>query len=144
MNNEKKYTTKSSSANFTELELLRLVAKSWNHLDIKYIENVLADDFTYESQWVLTPISDKKIYLNYLKKKFDTIKKSIDGYKVVAELAIHPSYDNRTIIVLSQYLKEGIRKSSLLVQIHEDKIQSINICFIPNPEMALLSGEIPT
>lgn len=42
---------------YQETETLRLLAKSWNNLDTRHIEEVLSENFIYESQWVLMPIN---------------------------------------------------------------------------------------
>ena len=59
-----------------EIQNLKLVAKSWNNLDVSFIEAILTDDFTYESQWVLMPITGKESFLNYLNLKFQAIKEA--------------------------------------------------------------------
>lgn len=37
---------------YLEIEYLRKLARSWNNLETSFIENELAADFIYESQWV--------------------------------------------------------------------------------------------
>ena len=60
--------------NNQETENLKQLARSWNNLDISYIEKELADDLVYESQWVLIPIKGKEKFLFYLHSKFNAIK----------------------------------------------------------------------
>lgn len=62
---------------------------------------------------------------------------------VTAEIALHPSMQNRPCIVLTQITSEGIRQVSLLIKIEDRKIKRIDICFIPDPTEAELTGEFP-
>lgn len=128
-----------------ELECLRKLAKSWNNLDTGYIEAELANDFIYESQWVLTPIEGKRGFLSYLHSKFSAIKNAMQTQimTVTAELGLIPSMQNRPCIVLTQITSEGTRQVSVLIGIRKDKIKRIDVCFIPDPSEAELTGEIP-
>lgn len=130
---------------YQEKEFLSQLAKSWNNLDISFIERELADDFIYESQWVLTPIEGKREFLSYLHSKFTAIKTAMElqTMTVTAEIALHPSMQNRPCIVLTQITSEGIRQVSVLVNIQENKIKRIDVCFIPDPTEAVLTGEFP-
>lgn len=58
-----------------ETELLIEYAKAWNHLNADFLEPILADDFTYESQWVFAAMHGKAKYLEYIRGKFETIRK---------------------------------------------------------------------
>ena len=128
-----------------ETNTLRQSAKSWNNLDTSFIETELADDFIYESQWVLTPIEGKSEFLSYLHSKFTAIKKAMQSQTmtVTAEIALHPAMQNRPCIVLTQITSEGIRQVSVLINIQERKIKRIDVCFIPDPTEAELTGEFP-
>lgn len=128
-----------------ETEFLRQLAKSWNNLDTSFIETVLANDFTYESQWVLTPIEGKKFFLSYLHSKFQAIKSAMqkEPMTITAELALHPAMQNKPCIVLTQITGEGIRQVSLLIKMEQKKIKRIDVCFVPAPTEAELTGEFP-
>jgi len=130
---------------YQETETLRQLAKSWNNLDTSFIEGELADDFIYESQWVLTPIEGKIEFLSYLHSKFTAIKTAMKSQTmtVTAEIALHPSMQNKPCIVLTQITSEGIRQVSVLIKIQERKIKRIDVCFIPDPTEAELTGEFP-
>lgn len=131
--------------NHQETEKLKQVAQSWNNLDTSFIEKELAEDFTYESQWVLTPIDCRKEFINFLRAKFHAIKSASRNriMNVSAELAFHPALDHEPIIVLTQITSEGIRQVSLLVKVESDKIKRIEVCYIPDPGEAELTGEFP-
>lgn len=128
-----------------EKECLIKLAKSWNNLNVCFIEDELTDNFTYESQWVLIPIKGKNEFLQYLQTKFNAIKTTIQNkfMSVTAELATHPDLNHRPIIVLTQITDEGMNQVSILINVENDKINRIDICFIPDPQEAELIGEIP-
>jgi len=130
---------------YQETENLKQLAKSWNNLDISFIEKELAENFTYESQWVLIPIEGKKEFLDYMQSKFQAIKSAMqqETMTVSAELALHPAIQNKPIIVLTQITGEGVRQVSLLIKIENEKIKRIDVCFIPDPTEAVLTGEFP-
>ena len=128
-----------------EIETLRQLAKSWNNLDTSFIESQLDHDVIYESQWVLTPIEGRSAFLTYLESKFAAIKTAmqLQAMTVMAEIALHPSLQNRPCIVLTQSTAEGIRQVVVLVKIEANKIKRIDVCFIPDPKEAELTGEFP-
>lgn len=131
--------------NEQETEVLRQLARSWNNLDVKYIERLLANNFIYESQWVLIPIKGKSLFLSYLNLKFLAIRSVMQNEQIsiTAELAFHPSLKNKPCIILTQKNVNGIVKVLLRIKIKQEKIRRINVCFNPNPEEAILSGEFP-
>lgn len=130
---------------FQEIEILKKLAKSWNNLDVSFIENELADDFIYESQWIVIPIEGRIEFLAYLQSKFTAIKNTMqsDTMIVTAEIAVQPSLKNKPCIVLKQISTEGITQVSVLVEIRKCKIKHIGVCFIPDPAEAHLTGEFP-
>ena len=128
-----------------EKQLLTQVAKSWNNLDVSFIENLLADDFTYESQWVFSPIRGKDNFLPYLKSKFQAFATAIkdSGMQVYAELAIHPDLKGKDCIVLTQITGQEVISVLIVIELINDLISRIDICFIPDPNTAILSGIQP-
>lgn len=128
-----------------EIELLRYLAKSWNNLDVSFIEEILTDDFIYESQWVLNPLVGKQQFLSYLNAKFSAIKKvrNTQIMTVSAEMAFHKDISERPCLILSQITNEGFRQVSVLVESVGNKMKRIDVCFIPDPTDAILTGEIP-
>lgn len=69
----------------TKNEALRAYAAMMNTLDSTHIEEILADDFHYASQWVLSEIKSKQEYLDYIRPKLKAVKSS--GKRVWAEMA---------------------------------------------------------
>jgi hypothetical protein len=130
---------------YTESQLLVQLAKCWNNLDVSFIENHLADDITYESQWVFTPIKGKANFWPYLKSKFQAIKTAVQQGKmqVSAELAIHPSLPGKQCLVLTQTTSLEDVSVLIVIELLDDLISRIDICFIPEPDDAILSGIQP-
>jgi hypothetical protein len=128
-----------------ELENLRKLAQSWNNLNINQLLFITDDSIVYESQWVLFPIEGKEQFLNYLKTKFDSIKKEMhkEIISLYAEIAMLPKLENRQCIVLTQITINEIRKVTILIKNSDKKINRIDVCFVPRPDEAILSGEIP-
>lgn len=130
---------------YTETQLLVQFAKCWNNLDVSFIENHLAEDITYESQWVFTPIKGKANFLPYLKSKFQAIKTAVQQGKmqVSAELAIHPSLTSKDCLVLTQTTSQEDIVVLVVIELLHDLISRIDVCFIPDPDNAILSGIQP-
>lgn len=64
--------------------LTDILVDTWNELNVELLSPYLADDFQYNSVWVNTTMKGKDQYLDYLRKKFETIKKS--GDTLVADI----------------------------------------------------------
>ena len=121
-------------------------ARCWNNLDVTFISNILDENCIYESQWVLLPLNGRDIIIKYLEAKFLHIKATWGNETMVisAEIATHPNIDNSPMIVLTQITKELTRKVSILIQTNLNKITRIDICFLPDPLIANLTGNVPT
>jgi hypothetical protein len=130
---------------YTESQLLVQLAKCWNNLDVSFIQNHLANDITYESQWVFTPIQGKANFLPYLNSKFQAIKTAVQQgeMQVSAELAIHPSLTSKDCLVLTQTTSQEDVVVLVVIELLDDLISRIDVCFIPDPDNAILSGIQP-
>ena len=130
---------------YKESQLLVQLAKCWNNLDVSFIENHLAKDIIYESQWVFTPIQGKANFLPYLNSKFKAIRSAISNgdMNVAAELAVHPSLSGKECLVLSQTTIQEVVFVLIVIELRQDLIYRIDVCFIPDPEKAILSGIQP-
>ena len=130
---------------YKESQLLVQLAKCWNNLDVSFIENHLAKDIIYESQWVFTPIQGKANFLPYLNSKFKAIRSAISNgdMNVTAELAVHPSLPGKECLVLSQSTIQEVVLVLIVIELRQDLIYRIDVCFIPDPEKAILSGIQP-
>jgi len=139
-----------------ELQLLILVtalAKTYNNLDVSYIENLLDEHIIYESQQVLSPLKGRAAVLDYLQKKFITIK-GTPGAQLIAELGFMGSQDRAYIkaafvvegqpcLILSQGEKE--RKLAVaLVEGLQGKIARVELCTVaPHWSQVHGTGEYP-
>lgn len=126
-----------------DLYCFKNLASAWNQLDISLIKNNLAEDVTYISQWVFLPIVGKIQVLNYLDQKFNSIKlaKTQGIMYVTAEMATHPSLRTENCIILTQVTGEEVRQVLIEVHVKSHKISSIDICFLPNPEDAIVNDD---
>lgn len=118
-----------------EAELLIEYAKSWNKLDISYIENLLDEDLEYASQWVFETMYGKDAYLEYLEGKYNAIRNSSN--LPVAELGYYKvayGEENKACLVITQ----GNEKTAILVQTKNGKLSKINMVGIPLPKNAIL------
>lgn len=123
-----------------EQELLIEYAKSWNNLDISYIEELLHEDMQYTSQWVLETMYGRDRYLKYLEAKFNAIRNSINI--PTAELGFFKAaYGrvNRPCLVLTQ----GDKKVSIITEVKDEKFYRIDMVGVPAPESAVLLGIVP-
>lgn len=121
-----------------ELKLIVMLAKAYNKLNYKEIENVVSEDVVYESQNVLSALNGKTEVLEYLKGKFETIRKS--GNLVFAEIGFLgkqeilnvnnlSEYKGRPCIILSQGNKEA-KGALILVESDVNEIKRIDICTV--------------
>jgi hypothetical protein len=113
--------------------------KCWNNLDSSYIEKYLDKELEYNSQWVLNTIKGKENYLEYLNGKFKTLKESLE-LDLIADIGYFqkaPFSINRPCIILKQTLKEKTNLVSLIITSENDKIKTIDMCFIPDPNEAI-------
>ena len=70
----------------TEKEVLSIYAKMLHTLDQSEFELFLSEDFSYSSQKVLTDMNSKDEFIEYIRTKLETIKKSKSP--VFAEIGI--------------------------------------------------------
>ena len=130
----------------TEEDLIKELAKAWNNLNVSFIENLLIDDFSYASQWVLEEMKGKDNYINFISTKFQKISESIDqkGDKIIAEIGYcTQGFPNKPCIVLTQISGNEKRLVTSLIETDNGLIRRIDMCAIPAPETAKLTGLIP-
>ena len=56
--------------------LCNIIVSTWQKLDVDILSPYLSDDFKYNSAWVSDTIASKECYLDYLRGKFEAIRKS--------------------------------------------------------------------
>lgn len=136
-----------------KLELIRLLAKAYNNLDIKEIEEILSEEIIYESQNVLKPICGKNELKTYLSAKFELIKNTKNT--VFAEIGFLgeedrsnfndlSNYKGQPCIILSQGEKEN-KGALILIEAANNKILRIDICTIaPHWTLANRTNQYPS
>ena len=77
------------TSQITEMEALSIYARMLHNLDSSEFESFLSEDFSYSSQKVLTEMNSKDKFIEYIRPKLETIKKSKSS--VYAELGICPA-----------------------------------------------------
>lgn len=124
----------------TQSEALHAYAKMMNTLSVAPLEPLLADDFTYESQWVFSALESKKAFLDYIKPKLQAIKA---GTKAFAEMGmVHAYGEHQPCVVLAQNSRSNL-VGSVLARVVNNKLSRLDLCAVPRPESAERSGEYP-
>ena len=85
------------TSQITEMEALITYARMLHTLDLSEFESSLSEDFSYSSQKVLTDMNSKDEFIEYIRPKLKTIKKSKS-----------PVYDAE--IIKKQEQQEAIKK----------------------------------
>lgn len=124
----------------TTKDALIAYAKMMNTLDSSEFELLLADDFSFESQAVLTPLTGKKAFIDYIRPKLATVKNA--NATVYAELGELSAYGQTECVVLAQNDKNNIG-AVVYAKVKDGKIVRIDMCTVPNPKTAKRSGFYP-
>ena len=80
---------KEKTFELTEKEGLSIYARMMHTLDSSEFESFLSEDFSYSSQKVLTDMNSKNEFIEYIRPKLETIKKTNNS--VYAEFRRLPS-----------------------------------------------------
>lgn len=59
-----------------EKEFLEKLAEAYQTYDASVVEDYLAEDMHYASMWVFHEMTSKEEYINYLKGKLETMKRT--------------------------------------------------------------------
>lgn len=125
----------------TEDTALRAYAKMMNTLNINALEPLIADDFTYESQWVFGALESKQVFLDYMRSKLQTIQQA--NSTVYAERGIVAAYGKtQSCVILAQNDKANLI-ALVLAKTDSEFLKRIDLCIVPTPQMAERSGEYP-
>lgn len=107
--------------NITTEEALRAYARMMHNLSADYLEPLLADDFHYSSAWVEEVLTTKQGYLDYIRPKMESIRRS--GDRVWAEMSWLP--DSRgSYLVMAQGDQENVI-ATVWAEVEGSKIQGI-------------------
>ncbi len=121
-------------------EGLRGYARMINRLDSAELEPLLANDFTYESQTVITPVSSKAAFLEYINEKLAAIRNS--GSRVWAEMGWLDYGFPGPCVIVAQGSKDNL-VALVLAKIRDDQLLRLDMCVVPPPSSARRSGEYP-
>ena len=87
------------TSQLTERDALSIYARMMHTLDSSEFESFLAEDFSYSSQKVLTDMNSRDEFIEYIRPKLETIKKSKSP--VYAELGICPAYGHTDCLIIA-------------------------------------------
>jgi len=125
----------------TELDALKAYAKMMNTLNVQPIEDMLADDFVYESQNVFQALESKQDFLSYIIPKLQTIARA--NARVYAEMGIVAAYGRKQpCVILAQNNKSNL-VGVVLAKVEGNKLKRLDLCVVPPPETAERSGVYP-
>ena len=122
-------------------DALTAYAKMMNNLDSTEFESLLDENFSYESQVVLTPIHSRHEFIAYIRKKLSSIRSA--RVKIFAELAELSAYGQNDCVVVAQGDKNNL-VATVFINVSNNKISKIDICVIPEPRHATRSGVYPS
>ena len=128
------------TSQLTEKDALSIYARMMHTLDSTEFESFLSEDFSYSSQKVLTDMNSKDEFIEYIRPKLETIKKSKSP--VYAELGICPAYGHADCLIIAQGDKSNILGLAY-ASVDEGKITGLSLCIVPNPDSAERSGIYP-
>ena len=125
----------------TKADALRAYARALNSGSTLPLEACLADDFSYESQWVFSAIESKVEFLEYLSRKLETIAR--EGATVFAEMGTISAYgEDRPCVIVAQHARENL-VGIALAKVENGELKRLDLCMVPPPEEATRSGEYP-
>ena len=125
----------------TEEQGLRAYAHAMNALDLSPLREILAEDFHYASQMVLSELASKAEFLEYLAGKLETLRKSPG--QVFAEMGTVYAYRGKQpCVILAQPAKEDL-VAIVLARVAGGKLVRLDLCVVPPPQSATRSGEYP-
>lgn len=132
-NNSAQTDSKSVSGKTNEYAFLNdIIVSTWKELDLEKLTPYLSENFSYNSAWISNTINSKEEYLDYLRKKFETIKKNGDRplVDVVSEgKFLFPCLEQK-----------GIGVKTVVSYVHEDG-KIISIFMRPHIELKVVNME---
>ena len=107
-----------------EIDFLEKLAEAYQKFDISIIENYLADDMHYASMWVFREMTSKEEYLNYLKGKLETMKRT--SKKMEFEI-VKGGMHTHALLVTNGRSPEGAPLGFVADFNEEGKVKMLNI-----------------
>ena len=128
------------TSQLTEKEALTIYARMLHTLDSSEFETYLSEDFSYSSQKVLTDMSSREEFIEYIRPKLETIKKSKSH--VYAELGVCPAYGHTDCLIMAQGDKSNLLGVAY-ASVDKGKISGLSLCIVPTADSAKRSGIYP-
>jgi hypothetical protein len=126
----------------TKEDALRAYAKMLNSLRPDAVEHLLAEEFVYESQYVIQPLTSREQFLDYIRPKLETIARA--KATVYAEMGTVDTGGKREpCVVLAQDSKSNLIGLAFAT-VSGDKLTRLDLCIIPRPQSAQRTGDYPT
>lgn len=114
----------------TTKNALEAYARMINTLNSSEFEQLISDEFCYESQAVITPLKSKSEFIDYIQPKLDGIKSS--NIKVYAEMGQMDAYGQRECVLIASESKDNLI-ATVYAHVENNKITRIDLCLIPDP-----------
>ena len=121
----------------TQSDALREYAKMMNTLNPDEFEGILADDFSYESQYVLSALESKQEFMDYIRKKLKAVAKN--NITVFAEMG---TIQRRPCVILAKHEKNNIG-AVVLAKVKDNRLIRLDLCCVPRPQDAIRSRDYP-
>ncbi len=128
------------TSQITEREALSIYARMLHTLDSTEFESFLSEDFSYSSQKVLTDMDSRDEFIQYIRPKLETIKKTKS--LVYAELGVCSAYGHTDCLIMAQGDKSNLLGLAY-ASVDKGKICSLALCVVPTPDSAERSGIYP-
>jgi len=120
--------------NLSERDALVAYATMINTGNVSAFGGLLAADFKYTSQNVLTDMVGKDTYLEFMAAKFATMHKA--GLMPMADLARLPGYGHADGVVLWQG-NPPEPQCVAYVDIADGAVKALHLCIVPNPALGV-------
>lgn len=118
----------------TTRDALIAYATMMNTGDATVVASLLAPEFRYTSQNVLSDLVGKEAYLDFMTAKFETMRKA--DVMPVADLVKLPGWGHVLGVVLWQG-QPPERQCVVYADVADGVINAFHLCVIPSPEAAL-------
>lgn len=125
----------------TEVVGLRAYAAMMNTLDVSRLEPHLAEDFVYESQWVLQPLETKQAFLEYMEGKLETLRQH--DVAVYGEMGEVEAYGRKQqCVVLAQNSRSEL-VGLVMAKADGAMLNRLDLCMIPPASESARTGDYP-
>jgi len=128
------------TSEITEKDALSIYARMLHTLDSSEFESFLSEDFSYSLQKGLNDMNSRDEFLEYIRPKLETIKKSKSS--LYAELGICPAYGHIDCLIMAQGNKFNLLGVAY-ASVDKGKTTGLSLCIVPTPDSAQWSGIYP-